>query len=1172
MRKNAFLMLIALFLAPDFSAKAQENQVQARIRELEKLVPLEKITVGPDDQFNGDILPGGRVLVFTEKSGLISGIRLQDLTTGETTALLPSNADADEAVAGPDGRIAFTYFKFNARGDICYVRPPQPPFHGKTAKDNEVRCLMRAESSVQRSHPFWVSANVLGYVERDFDGRSARIVSENLSSGERTVLAEGRVWSPFMRSGGRYLVYLDWAGEQARAGSGRSRRIVVKDLESGESQIARFALPGFSAFPTVSPDEEYLYFSHFLNDTNEDQTIDGADNGVIFRLPLKKVFKAGELSKGVLPEQLTSVETSCGFPRVAVDRLVITCAFEGSLDVYNAPVNGIVPEKWDEKRILNAIDTSRSYQDRILFLNALQYRFRGGVATGAYFERMLSEHILADDVSAALFYLNQGARDSDIPFYSLLEAYLKARELKNSQPPGELSREFRAAIADLEKRVSKVKQGKGIRKELFLAHLKWSLGDVGAAKALLNRVDWRGAVRPLERYLHFGLARSLYAGKRGADFQALQKAYRVLLTAPELDAQSRLYYAFYFLKDTHSVSPSPEERIKVIGEMWKTNPANEIVVLFQAEIASLRMTSASDENAKTKAFGELSKLFSETRDNYFVRRALYTRVVVNFTEAAEVKYLGVVARNWLRFTVPGDTEFAYAREAFADNSLSQAYLHLDRGEWLLADNYFYESLSFTDDLESHYGFIRARLEQGRRADLLRDYEDLSRRKLVTDNLKFVEAVIDIFDDASGNDDRLDRAIGKLEAIVDGRDSAMRYLALGYAYMEKLFRTARGLDFDSKYLQKAHRSLLLAYDLAWDNPRIRASALMNLGILHQRVQNHGQAVRFFSLRKTYGFISDDEKARFEFLYARSLAYAHQPDLAASELGSIAENSRATPFEERRAFYLATAGEFKEAEAIYSRLLSERRITGDVNLAKANLAYGYVLLKLGREAEARGRLLTALKFSEKLRPLKASKERLVDFEPLRIEIVGYGLLAQTGSPEDRLSALRARLDRLEKSRNLVANWMEARIQIHNQIAEIESVRGESARAAEEMREALRLTSEFGETGQYIGKLVYRTAANFLAHAVLYPDVYKQDDVERVSGFVDNCIAAYEAQKVSDPVLDMQNLKLRILLEGMRAKILKVPAKPGEHLRSSVGTRLKAERPDLFHQVSTLAAALE
>ena len=64
--------------------------------------------------------PSGETLVYTKKSDLVPNLCAQSLTTGDVTDLLPLSADSQEAAISPDGRLAFTYYKFNARGDICY--------------------------------------------------------------------------------------------------------------------------------------------------------------------------------------------------------------------------------------------------------------------------------------------------------------------------------------------------------------------------------------------------------------------------------------------------------------------------------------------------------------------------------------------------------------------------------------------------------------------------------------------------------------------------------------------------------------------------------------------------------------------------------------------------------------------------------------------------------------------------------------------------------------------------------------------------------------------------------------------------------------------------------------------------------------------------------------------
>src|SRR6202034_3352313 len=128
---------------------------------------------------------------------------------------------------------------------------------------------------------------------------------------------------------------------------------------------------GISGFPNVSDDEKHLLFSHYLNDTNNDGIIDGNDNSVIFRVPIATLLKEDI----VFPEQLTSVDSNCSFPRPYKNFIYVTCAFEGALDIYQLPDSAIIPAQWNEAILNNAHKTSRTYSERLLILNALKYRF-----------------------------------------------------------------------------------------------------------------------------------------------------------------------------------------------------------------------------------------------------------------------------------------------------------------------------------------------------------------------------------------------------------------------------------------------------------------------------------------------------------------------------------------------------------------------------------------------------------------------------------------------------------------------------------------------------------------------------------------------------------------------------------------------------------------------------
>ena len=59
------LILSSLLL---FGFSAQATIVSDRIAATNRLLPLKKITVGPDDQYQGSLDPSGTVLVYTFKT------------------------------------------------------------------------------------------------------------------------------------------------------------------------------------------------------------------------------------------------------------------------------------------------------------------------------------------------------------------------------------------------------------------------------------------------------------------------------------------------------------------------------------------------------------------------------------------------------------------------------------------------------------------------------------------------------------------------------------------------------------------------------------------------------------------------------------------------------------------------------------------------------------------------------------------------------------------------------------------------------------------------------------------------------------------------------------------------------------------------------------------------
>lgn len=1195
---RVFLLVLTFFLGVVQTppAGAQPTISAQRIAATPRLLPLQKLTIGPHDQYDSTLSPDRKYLVYTQKSDLVASLNIQDLATGKVVSLLPRHADSQEAAFAPDGRLTFTYFKDNARGDICYASLAQEIL--RTLQDRDIKCLKRPmqASRSQRSDPFWRSANEIGFLERDIETQIATIVIENITTGRQEIAAQGKIWSPSMHSGGRYLAYNQLLEDKGTL----VRHLVLRDLSHLTSRVLRFDIPGISGFPTLSEDERFLYFSHFLNDTNEDQSIDGEDNAVLFRLPLEKIETA-PANEVLLPEQLTSVETSCSFAQTSGSELFTTCAFEGSLDIYRLPNTGVVPTVWGAERLYDAHRSARSYQERILLLNTLRYR-----TTHDRYDvdlRLFSNHIFSEDTVAARFFLKRLEKQDQEPsrkksyvssFYRLLFAFLDAVELKKLQPGPEISQEFRARLQRIDVQVTQINGERSLR-EIVRGHLRLMSEDLTAADTHIKQIKFINKPQPLERYLYFSLAESVYRRTLARNLPRLLGLYREMMTAPEFTDESRLFYAFSLLKQLQVIEPALASRIQKIESLLPGLP-EPVSSLLKSEIATLRLISAKDEKEKSTVYREIDSLMIKARSHYFLRKSLYVRAILNFAEAAEFKYLTLIATGWLRDTPANDTEFIFAREVFSNAALEQAYENQGKNRLDFAGNFFYESVSLTDDLESHAGYVLTMLRKGQKSTLTDRYKNLQARSFVADNMKFVHALLDVVEADSQTSDKavssLDAAIVKLESMTQDRDSAVRYLLLGYCQLKKLILTTDGLEFDANLFENAHRHLMLSYDLGRDNQRIRAAALMNLGVLHQRVQNHGLSVRFFAARKTLGFVDDAERTRFTWLYSQSLGRNNRPETAAQELASLPTPSRQAPDLEREAFHLAIDGQYKKAVNAYERAFKTGQISGDLNLAKTHLTYGFALLKSGDLEKAKNALQTSLDHAQKLSVIKKGGEQKVDFYPARLQILAYGFLAQFGSREERISAHEKRGALLAQKKDIIDSWLPLLMQNHQQLASLLSTGSSTSshsgagsdagtatstalqHASDLMQESLSLTKELGESSGYIGHSVYQALSNYLVHELMYPEVYSGKTASATEVY-QQWKAAFTKQKSISLPLEAMNLQLQILWSAYTQRILKtsetttsdIPAL----LNSESAQRLKAALPERWQQLQTLAQAI-
>ncbi len=592
-----------------------------------------------------------------------------------------------------------------------------------------------------------------------------------------------------------------------------------------------------------------------------------------------------------------------------------------------------------------------------------------------------------------------------------------------------------------------------------------------------------------------------------------------------------------------------------------------------------------------------------------MRKALYVRAITNLAQAADFKYLTLIATNWLRYTSGDDTEFIYAREIFSDMALDHAYSNLAKGQLDFAGNFFYESISLTDDLESHSGYVHTMLAKGQRKTLEERYKNLKAREFVNDNMKFVNAITELLapsftpnsaasqtsktnrkaatDSATGSADSatdtddgsvdlgiLNSAIEQLENMNQDRDSAVRHLLLGYCYLEKMFLLAKGPEFEQNLFQKSHHSLMLAYDLGRDNQRLKASALTNLGLLHHRAQNAGLSARFLELRKTLGFVSQDEQARQAWISARSLGRGGQAARAAQELKGVPSAVNSAPIIERQAFYSMIAGEYKEAANIYERLLKTGQITTDINQAKIHFCYGFTLFKLNEFTRARSEFDQSLAKLDRLKPSSPAPDRYLDFHPARLQMNIYGYLSQMGSPAERAAALEKRIALIGANRKLLEDARSAQIQNLLRLAEL-TAKSEPQQAVGKLNEALAGAAEYGTSEGFVTHVVFRTLVNYLSFGVLNPHVASTKS-DHVRNLVTQTIQAYEEQKISQAVLDYQKLKIQVLWAAYTSKVLGQPESEPRNLdslaASEIMKNLKASQPEQWNDLNRLIIALK
>jgi len=983
---------------------------------------LEKLTVGPDNHFQVAIGGQEDKIFFTRSSNLATRLFWRGLkgteSLGQVQAFVKAEFDTkDPAISFDNSKIAFTSFERQARGDICVQDVSPTPL-------SQQKC---SEEKTASEQPFWMSDRSVGYIRRPIGTGKAQLVVWNIQTNEKRVVLEDQIFSAHADAQGRWIVYASMADKKTTGQDDLDRVLKVHSLKDSRTWALNIALPGLSGFPHFDERGESVYFAQFSNDTNADSRIDGNDNGVLFRIPATRITDANAV---ILPEQLTTAEQNCNYPAPGRDYLYMTCAFEGTLDVYRVPKSGLVPVVWNEKVLLDAYRTSRSIAERTLLINTLRYRFEK-YRNSDSLEKIFSQHFLTGEYQAALYYLDfveANAPAVNKSGYAVLRHVLEILQYGAREKLDQISPEFVSLLEEKKKIFMREKGPFRSFAELSQTYVDLSTRSNQRARERFMKVSVGQQRSSLEQYVYFSLSRALL----DQNILSLDEWYRVALAVAQssvLTDESKAFVSSVILSKVAETNKLPADRLKRIESLRAGLKVGSILetILTSQEFA-LKVAVAQSEADEDKAFQEFNKIFAKTSEQYYLNRALSIQAVLTLAEFNKSRVMGAVASNWLASAKLSDTEYMHARDQYVSVVLDKAYSFWANADARSASQVFYSSVRLTDDQETHLGFVTTLLQDNNRKLLDQRYESLKSGSFTSSNIDFAKAVILLFDDLSRKDKKSEDQLKDAEKLLvglkdDGSRPAGRHLLLGYIAHEKMLRRMRGFTFDQELSQAAHHQYMIALDLARKSSRLTARVLQNLAMLHLQTGNFGLASGYFAAREKVAFEDDQERLSFLWNFSKALyrngEFPRAADTSLEGL-KLAQKIKATDeiihgWTERSAFHLSQASRFSEAAETYGKLVSRIEKRADENVLKAHMMHGWSLMKSGQIKPAANAFDKVIVLAEKLKPRKASGEPgdVVEFQPQRYSAIAFGFLAQMNStPRGRIPLRANRMKIMEK----------------------------------------------------------------------------------------------------------------------------------------------------------------
>lgn len=950
-------------------AFAQQSIIAERVSKLVQLHPLERLTFGPDDNFQPAALGDGKQILLIQKTHMNPQISVLDLKTRERKVWRSDLRDADQVEVGPNGSdVVFRSLDRSPDGDICVIA-------GLT---ESIHCLSLPAG--EKASPFWISKNRIGYLRKERSMAGFKLESYDLSSNQRVELNIDRLFHPSVDQQGKRLAWIEQIARQRS--KQRIQYAAVTETGIGQRCSVELGWPGLSAYPRFSQDGAYLIFSHYLSDTNHDGRIDGEDNAILARM---KLPENGCVAPGIIPEPLTSLSENCSQPNVTGKDLIVACAFEGSLDLYRLPETGVIPVDWGPAELTAAHASARSPEDRLLFLLSLYAKSEG--QRPQLLRGIFAQHLLLDDESGAIEWLDKmKVQDQVLPNdANIFDKMLRAGELRKTEPTGELSitlrQKLEASLGELKKSTP-----------VFLATAarariqRLSSGNAGLARAKAELESLQN--KKSENDLSF-LLMSREWDLLAARLPLNEELYQKVLIASPLRPESQL---IYWAKSLTRMSLANKNREAVLTKLVAdTRLSNDVRKLIELELLSVKVARKEE-----KAYLNFDKVFSPERDKPLLVRLAGYRAIQLWTQSDLLKEVEFVTTNLLKYIPTPSLEATYARDYYIATAFDRAYDYVSAKNPTAALGHFYGAVTLTDDLEAHWGYLTMMVAAQRTQLIDRNIDDLKKRRFLDINEDLVRMYADLAKRQGQLPENPEAWLKKAKDVEKISHPFAEFLRGSVRLQWVLETPAMKVEAQREQLETARLELILALDGSRDNQRLKAQTLTNLGILGSESKIWGPAQRWWQERLELPFETELERQLAVYLRAQALIGLQDFQQASALLDSVAvdpNSELAKAFLHLRVQAAAFSGQHEKVLQLTEK---QKNNFDNMNDLRLGLLQGRSYLRLKQNEKACSILG---KVDSKLAPMTSViPEGLPNGNTVqRLQILVRGFLSQCGGTE-------------------------------------------------------------------------------------------------------------------------------------------------------------------------------